>query len=111
MKVCPACHGVNVRRSHLRPSETKLHLLFSPYRCKACGLRFWVISKRARMYGAFASGICVATAIGAIAFWNMPHVAAPAGLSAPSEKATAFGSIPRGPVIPEAAPADRHATR
>lgn len=47
MKQCPNCKSLNVRRSALHndddPSKTMLR---SPYRCRDCRERFWVISRR-----------------------------------------------------------------
>ena len=45
---CPACSSFNVRRSTIRPSEAlPKPRLRSPYRCRDCGERFWVVSRRA----------------------------------------------------------------
>jgi hypothetical protein len=45
---CPACGSANVRRSTLRSREAGEHALHSPYRCRACRERFWVLSRKAR---------------------------------------------------------------
>ena len=46
---CPACGGSNVQRSSIRRSEAGAHAFRSPYRCKDCRHRFWVISRRTRL--------------------------------------------------------------
>jgi predicted RNA-binding Zn-ribbon protein involved in translation (DUF1610 family) len=45
---CPACGSTNVRRSTIRTREVGAHALRSPYRCRACSERFWVLSRKAR---------------------------------------------------------------
>lgn len=45
---CPACGSTNVRRSTIRSRESGVHALRSPYRCRACSERFWVLSRKAR---------------------------------------------------------------
>ena len=47
---CPACGSTNVRRSTLRERERDVgeHKFHSPYRCRACNERFWVVSRKAR---------------------------------------------------------------
>ena len=45
---CPACGSTNVRRSTLRSREVGAHGMRSPYRCRACSERFWVLSRKAR---------------------------------------------------------------
>ena len=45
---CPACGSTNVRRSTIRSRESGAHALRSPYRCRACSERFWVLSRKAR---------------------------------------------------------------
>ena len=83
MKPCPACRGVDVRRSFVRPSESNLHLLLSPYRCQTCHLRFWVISRRMRIFGALAGSAIAAIAIIAGVMWMLP-AAAPDFASTPA---------------------------
>ena len=47
-KKCPSCKSLNVRRSTVRTSEITLrHLFVSPYRCRDCRTRFWVLSRNA----------------------------------------------------------------
>ncbi len=60
MRRCPACRSNDVRRSRVRASESDAHALRSPYRCKSCNTRFWVVSRKARI-GAVAAGVCVLT--------------------------------------------------
>lgn len=68
---CPSCKSYNARRSTVRKSEMTLrHMFLSPYRCRDCRTRFWVLSKRS----CYFAGILVASAgIGAI-LWNWPDV-------------------------------------
>src|ERR1700741_3644330 len=64
---CPACKSSNVRRSSIRPAEFSSHpRLRSPYRCRNCGERFWVISRRAYYLMGFVALVFIA---GAFA-WN-----------------------------------------
>ena len=64
---CPNCKSFDVRRSSVRAlgMATKPKLR-SPYRCRDCGARFWVVSKRA-FYLAGVAGIAIA--VGVVA-WN-----------------------------------------
>ena len=64
---CPNCKSFDVRRSSVRAlgAATKPKLR-SPYRCRDCGARFWVVSKRA-FYLAGVAGIAIVA--GAVA-WN-----------------------------------------
>jgi uncharacterized protein len=65
---CPNCRSFDVRRSSVRTlaasTKPKLH---SPYRCRICGERFWVISKRA-FYLAGVAGIAI---VAAAVAWNV----------------------------------------
>ena len=64
---CPACGSLNVRRSWLRKKEaTATPRLRSPYRCRDCGERFWIASRRANYLMGFAGIVIIA---GALA-WN-----------------------------------------
>ena len=65
MRACPNCGSPRVRRSVLRgPAELKVHRLRSPYRCRECRTRFWVISHKARTRMiALASVIMLAVAV------------------------------------------------
>lgn len=66
---CPACGSTNVRRSTLRSRESGAHALRSPYRCRACSERFWVLSRKARtltiagIVAGFAAALVVAFVI------------------------------------------------
>jgi len=43
---CPQCGSLDVRRSSVRASEmTAQHIFHSPYRCRDCRERFWVVSR------------------------------------------------------------------
>ena len=65
---CPNCKSFNVRRSSVRAlAASAKPRLRSPYRCRECGERFWVVSKRA-YYLAGVAG--VAMAAGAVA-WSV----------------------------------------
>jgi hypothetical protein len=68
---CPYCRKSNVRRSSIRTAElTARHIFLSPYRCRDCQERFWVISRN--VY--FLAGIIgVALAVGAGA-WGLRSV-------------------------------------
>jgi TPR repeat protein len=81
---CAACGSLNVRRSTLRPSELSDRPRFrSPYRCRDCGERFWVLSRRTN-YVAWLGAIVIAVAaIG----WNVFE--APGAASNEPERATA----------------------
>jgi uncharacterized protein len=73
---CPACGSLNVRRSVLHASEDAPGgaRLRSPYRCRDCGERFWVISRRANYVLAF---LAIAVVAGAVA-WNVGSAPQPA---------------------------------
>lgn len=63
---CPACGSLNVRRSSIRPLEADVAIkprLRSPYRCRDCGERFWVISRHANYLGGVAAIAIVAGAV------------------------------------------------
>jgi len=45
-KSCPNCQSLNVRRS-MRDKDGAAQPLFrSPYRCRDCGEKFWIVSQR-----------------------------------------------------------------
>ena len=76
---CPTCGSLNVRRSRLRASETSTSgpRLRSPHRCRDCGARFWVISRRVNYALVF---VAIVLAAGVLA-WNVggtPQPPAPA---------------------------------
>jgi predicted RNA-binding Zn-ribbon protein involved in translation (DUF1610 family) len=66
---CPACGSLNVRRSTIRTREAGAHAWRSPYRCRACKERFWVLSRKTRtltiagIVAAFAVALVVAFVI------------------------------------------------
>jgi hypothetical protein len=65
---CPNCKSFDVRRSSVRALGTATKpKLRSPYRCRDCGARFWVLSKRA-FYLTVVAGIAIVA--GALA-WNV----------------------------------------
>ena len=65
-RTCPSCKSHNARRSSVRAAEiTFRHIFFSPYRCRECRARFWVVSRN--MYY-FAGFIGMAMGMGAIAW-------------------------------------------
>ncbi|HKP67379.1 MAG TPA: hypothetical protein VJX31_12180 [Casimicrobiaceae bacterium] len=59
---CPTCGSDNVRRSTVRERERDVgeHKFHSPYRCRACNERFWVVSRKART----AATLAVACGVG-----------------------------------------------
>ena len=99
MKTCPACGGADVRRSYVRPSETKLHRIFSPYRCQGCHHRFWVVSQRTRAVIAIACGACAMGVAGIAIVESLPKPD-PGGAS---EAALASHGIDRDAGTPERA--------
>ena len=65
---CPTCGSIDVRRSSIRASEASARpRVRSPYRCRECGERFSVMSKR--VYG-FVGLLAFAFVAGAVA-WNI----------------------------------------
>lgn len=65
---CPACSRFNVRRSSIRPAEVSAKpRLRSPYRCRDCGERFWVISRRAN----YLASLAVFAVVAGIVAWNV----------------------------------------
>jgi TPR repeat protein len=82
-KKCPQCGGLNVRRSSTRSSEaTAPHIFHSPYRCRECRERFWVVSRHAWY---LATLVGVALLVGAVA-WNV-GLAPEKSVSVPEEVA------------------------
>jgi len=64
----PNCKSFDVRRSSVRTLDASPKpTLHSPYRCRDCGARFWVVSRRA-FYLAGVAGIAIVA--GAVA-WNV----------------------------------------
>ena len=69
---CPGCGRLNARRSAVRAYElTPRHIFLSPYRCRDCRRRFWVISRNVYY---LAGIIGVALVVGAVA-WNLGTLA------------------------------------
>ena len=67
-KTCPSCKSFNARRSTVRTTEVTLrHLFLSPYRCRDCRTRFWVLSKNSYY---LATGVGFLVLVGALA-WSM----------------------------------------
>ena len=47
IRECPGCGSINVRRSSFHGAGVlSNHVLFSPYRCENCRVRFRVVSKK-----------------------------------------------------------------
>jgi len=64
-RTCPECGGLNVRRSSIHArEELAQHTLLSPYRCRDCRERFWVVSRNAYYLAAIVG---VALVVGALA--------------------------------------------
>jgi uncharacterized protein len=83
---CPACGSLNVRRSLLHASEDHAPgpRLRSPYRCRDCGERFFVISRRANLVLGF---FAIAVVAGVVA-WNVGSSPQPARVAATAEGAS-----------------------
>jgi len=65
---CPACASSNVRRSLLRGFEAlPKPRLRSPYRCRDCGERFWVVSRRAN----YLASLAIFAIVAGIVAWNV----------------------------------------
>jgi hypothetical protein len=62
---CPHCGSTNVRRSGRLDSEATAHPFHSPYRCRDCEQRFWVVSRRT-LYGA----VCAAVLAIGVMVWS-----------------------------------------
>ena len=59
---CPYCSSVNVRRSGRLESEASTHPFHSPYRCRDCEQRFWVVSRKT-LFGAVAGVAALAISV------------------------------------------------
>jgi uncharacterized protein len=65
---CPNCGLHNTRRSAVRAYElTPRHIFLSPYRCRDCRHRFWVISRNVW----YLTGIVGAALVAGAVAWNM----------------------------------------
>ena len=63
-KACPSCKSINIRRSVVRASEsTRRRLYLSPYRCRDCRTRFWVLGKKGYYLAGLAGAVFVAAAV------------------------------------------------
>jgi hypothetical protein len=66
IRKCPSCKSYNARRSTVRTSEVTLrHLFLSPYRCRDCRARFWVLS---RNFYLIAGTLGVVALVGTVAW-------------------------------------------
>ncbi len=64
---CPSCNRYNARRSTVRTSEITLrHIFLSPYRCRDCRTRFWVLSRHSYRLGGF---LAVVAALGLLVWY------------------------------------------
>jgi hypothetical protein len=67
---CPKCKSFNVRRSAVRSTrDQRRHWLFSPYRCRDCRERFWVISRTTSAY--LLAGALTATLVIGVFGWTV----------------------------------------
>ena len=76
-KTCPSCKSFNARRSTVRTSENMLrYVFFSPYRCRDCRTRFWVLSRNSYYaVGIFGMLVLVGALAGTMrSFMEMPRV-------------------------------------
>ena len=65
---CPNCGRLKTRRSSVRAYElTARHIFYSPYRCRDCHHRFWVISRN--VY--YLAGIIGAALVAGALSWNV----------------------------------------
>src|SRR5271166_1517883 len=63
---CPKCNSFDVRRSSVREAgASPKPTLRSPYRCRNCGERFWVISRRAY----YLAGLIGVAVVAGVAAW------------------------------------------
>jgi len=102
VKHCPGCGSGNVRRSTIRRTDTSVHPLRSPYRCRACGHRFWVISRKARAgLAATAAGVLTLTtiAVGSILLSRYETDSETAATASAFESGPDM--MPRGPMLEE----------
>ena len=98
---CLNCGSANVRRSGFVLSEAANHFFRSPYRCRDCNARFWVVSKKtyvAAIAGGTAFALAVLVWAGNRAYEHL-HVAAvppttPAVLVIPAVSRSATSSQP-----------------
>jgi predicted RNA-binding Zn-ribbon protein involved in translation (DUF1610 family) len=100
---CPACGSGNVRRSTLRGREVGAYRFHSPYRCRECNERFWVVSRGARVAAVVAvgCGLCAALLV-AFLIVAPPEDDADVGVAAPNERGFEERTVPtvRAPAPP-----------
>jgi hypothetical protein len=60
---CSYCGSANVRRSGSPKSEASAHPFHSPYRCRDCGKRFWVVSRKIYVSAAIAGTLIVSASL------------------------------------------------
>jgi hypothetical protein len=60
---CSYCGSANVRRSGSPKSEASAHPFHSPYRCRDCGKRFWVVSRKIYVSAAIAGTVIVSASL------------------------------------------------
>ena len=66
-RTCPSCKSYNARRSTVRTSEITLrHFFLSPYRCRDCRARFWVLSRNFYYFTGIAGAFILLVILG----WN-----------------------------------------
>lgn len=65
---CPNCSSLNVRRSTRGVDGVAQPLFRSPYRCRDCGEKFWVVARRVyrRIVAAVALNVAFFAMIGVI---------------------------------------------
>jgi len=85
-----------VRRSGRLDSEATAFRFQSPYRCRDCEQRFWVVSRNtlfgaAAGFAAFAVGVIVWSGLGLIAHFARPAAPAPPATSLPDLRSDASG--------------------
>jgi endogenous inhibitor of DNA gyrase (YacG/DUF329 family) len=66
IRKCPHCGSASVRRSGRRESEASEYPFHSPYRCRDCEQRFWVVSRRTL----FSAGAGVAILALCLILWS-----------------------------------------
>jgi uncharacterized protein len=62
-RTCPSCKSYNARRSSVQTSDVTLrHVFLTPYRCRDCRARFWVLNQNA-YYLAGILGVAISIAV------------------------------------------------
>ena len=102
---CPACGSTNVRRSTIRSREAGAHALRSPYRCRACSERFWVLSRRVRTF-TIAGIVASLSAVLVVAFVTVADDdSAGIPMTPASEEVEIMTATPPRDAAPKATPA------